>query len=156
MADSLDLAMRMVAYPVCWTILVNGVDDLFIDANYYLRGLFRESERDITTADLRAAPTRKIAMMVPAWDEADVIQKMLELNLQQLDYDHADYDIFVGTYQNDPATQARVDSVARRVPNVHKVVVPHDGPTSKADALNWVYQQISLSRKSEGSASRSC
>ena len=150
MADSLDLAMRMVAYPVCWTILVNGIDDLFIDANYYFRGLFRDSERDITTADLRSSPARKIAMMVPAWDEADVIHKMLELNLQQLDYDHADYDIFVGTYQNDPATQARVDSVSRRAANVHKVVVPHDGPTSKADALNWVYQQIRLVEEERG------
>jgi len=142
--------MRAVAYPVCWTILVNGLDDLFIDANYYLRGLYKDSERAITTEDLKAVTPGRIAMMVPAWDESEVIHKMLELNLEQLDYSHDDYDIFVGTYANDPATQARVDAIARRASNVYKVVVPHDGPTSKADCLNWVYQKIRLVEEERG------
>ena len=150
MADVLDLGMRLVAYPVCWTILVNGLDDLFIDVNYYSRGLFRESERVLTTAALKAEPPKRLAMMVPAWDEADVIHKMLELNLQQLDYDHDDYDIFVGTYANDLATQSRVDVIARQAKNIYKVVVPHDGPTSKADCLNWCYQQIRLVEEERG------
>lgn len=142
--------MRAVAYPVCWTILVNGLDDLFIDANYYIRGLYKESERAITTAELKASKSNRIAMMVPAWDESEVIHRMLELNLEQLDYDHSDYDIYVGTYANDPATQARVDAIARRASNVYKVVVPHDGPTSKADCLNWVYQKIRLVEEESG------
>ena len=150
MADVLDLGMRMVAYPVCWTILVNGLDDLFIDVNYYARGLYKESERAITTTDLKAGKSGRIAMMVPAWDESEVIHKMLELNLEQLDYAHSDYDIFVGTYANDPATQARVDAIARRASNVYKVVVPHDGPTSKADCLIWVYQKIRLVEEESG------
>jgi adsorption protein B len=150
LADVLDLGMRALAYPVCWTILVNGLDDLFIDANYYLRGLYRDSERAITTEELKANEAKRIAMMVPAWAESEVIHKMLELNLEQLDYDNEDYDIFVGTYANDPATQARVDVIARSAKNVHKVVVPHDGPTSKADCLNWVYQQIRLVEEERG------
>ncbi len=150
MADVVDLAMRAVAYPVCWTILVNGVDDLFIDVNYFVRGLFKEDRRRITVEDLKAEEPKKLAMMVPAWQEDGVIQQMLELNLEQLDYPHEDYDIFVGTYLNDPATQARVDNVARRFRNVHKVVVPHDGPTSKADCLNWVYQHIRMLEDDRG------
>jgi adsorption protein B len=35
-----------------------------------------------------------------------------------------------------------VDAVARRHPSVHKVVVPHDGPTSKADCLNAVWREV--------------
>ena len=150
MADTLDLAMRMVAYPVCWTIMLNGLDDGFIDANYYLRGLFRENHRRITVEDLKAKPQQRIAMMVPAWQEAEVIQPMLELNLKTLDYDTANYDIFVGTYANDKATQERVDFMARRVKNVHKVVTPHDGPTCKADCLNWVYQAVLLVEERRG------
>ena len=150
MADVLDLAMRAVAYPVCWTILVNGVDDMFMDANYFLRGLFKEDHRRITVDDLKSEEQKKIAMMVPAWQEAGVIQQMLELNLEQLDYDHDNYDIFVGTYQNDPDTQARVDNVSRKYRNIHKVVVPHDGPTSKADCLNWVYQHLRLVEERRG------
>ncbi len=150
MADVLDLAMRAVAYPVCWTILVNGVDDMFMDANYFLRGLFKEDHRRITVEDLKGEEQKKIALMVPAWHEAGVIQQMLELNLEQLDYDHENYDIFVGTYQNDADTQARVDNVARKYRNIHKVVVPHDGPTSKADCLNWVYQHLRLVEERRG------
>ncbi len=150
MADAFDLAMRFVAHPVCFTILFNGMDDLFIDANYYLRGLFKGENREISVEKLKDKPPQRIAMMVPAWQEAEVIQQMLELNLQTLDYPVESYDIFVGTYQNDAATQERVDHVARRVRNVHKVVVPHDGPTMKADALNWVYQSIQLLEERRG------
>ena len=150
MADTLDLAMRLVAYPVCWTIMLNGLDDGFIDANYYLRGLFRENHRRITVDDLKNKPQQRIAMMVPAWQEAEVIQPMLELNLKTLDYDTTNYDIFVGTYANDKATQERVDFMARRVKNVHKVVTPHDGPTCKADCLNWVYQAVQLVEERRG------
>jgi len=150
MADVLDLTMRAVAYPVCWTILVNGVDDMFIDLNYLFRGLFKSDRRKVTVEDLKGVEQKRIAMLVPAWQEAGVIQQMLELNLKQMDYDAARYDIFVGTYQNDPATQEKVDAVARRVKNIHKVVVPHDGPTSKADCLNWVYQSIQLVEERRG------
>ena len=148
MADALDLAMRAVAYPVCWSILINGVDDLFIDLNYIFRGLGSSSRRKVTVEDLKEVPQKRLAMMVPAWQEAAVIQQMLELNLRQLDYD--EYDIFVGTYQNDAETQAKVDLVARRAKQVHKVVVPRDGPTSKADCLNWVYQHIQLVEERRG------
>jgi bacteriophage N4 adsorption protein B len=150
MADVLDLAMRAVAYPVCWTIMINGVDDFFIDANYFLRGLFKEDQRRITIEDLKSEEQKRIALMVPAWQEAGVIRQMLELNLEQLDYDHDALDIFVGTYQNDADTQMRVDEVARRHKNIHKVVVPHDGPTSKADCLNWVYQHLKLVEERRG------
>jgi adsorption protein B len=148
MADALDLAMRAVAYPVCWSILINGVDDLFIDLNYIFRGLGSDGRRRVTVEDLKAVPQKRLAMMVPAWQEAAVIQQMLELNLKQLDYD--EYDIFVGCYQNDPETQAKVDIVARRSRQVQKVIVPRDGPTSKADCLNWVYQHIQLVEERRG------
>ena len=108
MADVLDLGMRALAYPVCWTILVNGLDDLFIDANYYLRGLYRDGERAITTQELKANEAKRIAMMVPAWAESEVIHKMLELNLEQLDYDHSDFDwqlrVWIG-FSNDAGSQ---------------------------------------------------
>ncbi|MFH1463162.1 MAG: glycosyl transferase family protein [Pseudomonadota bacterium] len=142
--------MRAFTLPVTAGIFVNGLDDLFIDANYYLRGLFGEKEQRIFVEDLRAAPAKRIALMVPAWHEAGVIRQMLESNLQRLDYPLECYDIFVGTYKNDEETQRRVDEVARRVDNVHKVVTPHDGPTCKADCLNWIYQGIQVLEEQRG------
>ena len=51
---------------------------------------------------------------------------------------------------NDEPTQAAVRSVADRFPNVHLAVCPHDGPTSKADCLNWVYQNMLVFEEQAG------
>jgi adsorption protein B len=150
MADVIDIAMRAFTLPVCVGIFANGLDDLFIDVNYDLRGLFLGGDRRMEVGDLRAAAPKRIAIMVPAWHEDGVIRQMLESNLRTLDYPLDRYDIFVGTYKNDEATQRRVDEVARRVRNVHKVVTPHDGPTCKADCLNWIYQGIQVLEEQRG------
>ncbi len=50
--------------------------------------------------------------------------------------------VFVGTYQNDPQTIAEVERMRRRYKQLRRVEVPHDGPTCKADCLNWVIQAI--------------
>jgi bacteriophage N4 adsorption protein B len=148
--DQLDNVARMLAYPVGLGILGNGLEEMFFDANYFLRGLHRRSRRMVSLNELRNAPKRRIAIMVAAWQEADVIEQMLDHNLRSLDYDAGQFDIFVGTYCNDPDTQQKVDLVARRARNVHKIVVPHDGPTCKADCLNWIYQGIVLDEKRTG------
>jgi bacteriophage N4 adsorption protein B len=145
--DALDLLVRTVAWPVGAAILANQLDESIVDANYVLRGLYRKKTRAIPYETLRDVRQKRIAIVVPAWKEAEVIEQMLEHNLATLDYAHDRYDIFVGTYPNDPDTQAGVDAVAARHPSIHKVVVPHDGPTSKADCLNWVYQGIILEER---------
>jgi bacteriophage N4 adsorption protein B len=142
--DQLDQIARLLAYPVGAGILANGLEEVWIDANYFLRGLHRRKQRAIPLAELRAAPSKRIAIMVAAWKEAEVIEQMLDHNLRSLDYDPELFDIFVGTYCNDSETQQKVDLVTRRARNVHKIVVPHDGPTCKADCLNWIYQGIVL------------
>lgn len=146
----LDLATNALAWPISAGILANGLEELGIDVQYFARGLHQRERRAITTEELAAAPPQRIAIMVPAWHEAAVIESMLEHNRRSLDYDPALYDIFCGTYQNDLATQERVAAAARRHHNLHKVVVPHDGPTSKADCLNWIYQGIVLEENRRG------
>ena len=148
--DQLDQVAHLLAYPIGAGILVNGFEEICVDVNYFVRGLHRRKRRAIPLAELRAAPPKRIAIMVAAWQEAEVIEQMLEHNLQSLDYDRHLYDIFVGTYCNDLETQQKVDLVARRARNVHKIVVPHDGPTCKADCLNWIYQGIVLDERRTG------
>ena len=53
-----------------------------------------------------------IAIMVPAWHEYDVIAAMVEDIVRVLDY--RNYVVFVGTYQNDPATIAEVERMRAR------------------------------------------
>src|SRR6185369_8780296 len=51
-------------------------------------------------------------------------------------------DFFVGGYPNDGRTLAAVREAMKRYPRVHLALCPHDGPTSKADCLNWIYQRM--------------
>ena len=77
-----------------------------------------------------------MAIMVPAWQECDVIAAMVENMVQVMDY--RNYSVFVGTYPNDPATIDEVERMRQRYPQLQRVEVPHPGPTCKADCLNWV------------------
>jgi len=74
------------------------------------------------------------------WHEADVIAHTLTNAVEKLQY--RNYDIFVGTYPNDPYTQAEVDKVARKNPHVHKVITPDPGPTNKPSNLNYTFQAL--------------
>src|SRR5262249_59459649 len=91
---------------------------------------------------------KHVAIMVPLWKEHAVIAHMLEHNLAALRY--TNYHFFVGAYPNDDPTLDAVVSVANRFPNVHLAMCPHDGPTSKADCLNWIYQHIGLYEEQTG------
>ncbi len=105
--------------------------------------LFPPGERQ-----LDSAPQRRIAVLVPLWQEHAVIAKMLEHNFASIRY--GDYHIFAGCYPNDAPTQEAVRSAAARFPNVHLALCPHDGPTSKADCLNWIFQHLLLEEESKG------
>lgn len=126
-------------------IAISSLDDLFIDLCYWSRRLYQRlsgkaaAESPPLEAILQAEE-RPIAIMVPAWQEDDVIAQMLHNALRVFDYHR--YHIFVGTYPNDPATQREVDGVAAAQPTIHKVVGPMPGPTCKAECLNNVINAI--------------
>lgn len=130
--------------------LLGGLDDLFMDVVFWCRPLRKLlsggiEEIGATEKDLRDCPEQWVAILVPAWDESPVIAQMLSTNCMQLEYQK--YDVFVGTYPNDEATQFEVDKVAYENSRVHKVVCPHPGPTSKADCLNWVIETVRVYEK---------
>ncbi len=124
-------------------ILISGLDDLFIDVCYYVSELRRRLAGggvSATEAELRALPEQAIAVMIPAWHEDAVIAHMLRNTLATVDYKN--FDIFVGAYPNDEPTMLAVAAVAESDPRVHRIVCPHDGPTNKADCLNWIIEGI--------------
>ena len=71
-----------------------------------------------------------------------MVNKMAEYATRVVLYEK--YDIFIGVYPNDPETNRCVDEICAAQPRIHKVVVPHPGPTSKADCLNWIYRAMRL------------
>ena len=137
--------LKYIAVVLAVIILISGLDDLFIDIVYWGRRVWRaltvyRKHPFLSYRQLYTLEEKPLAIMVPAWQEHGVIDKMAELAATTLDYEN--YHIFVGTYPNDPETQHDVEAVCARFPNVHKVVCARPGPTSKADCLNNVLNAI--------------
>jgi adsorption protein B len=88
----------------------------------------------------------RLAIFVPAWDEAAVIGQMLRHALAA--FAHEDFRIFVGCYPNDSATIAAVASI--RDPRLRLVVGAAPGPTTKADCLNGLWEALQADEAAEG------
>jgi len=148
LVDYLSLYWLFIKFMTFFAVVVlflSGLDDFFVDVYYWVRrvyyGLIGEKSYPAVSVDeLVAYPEKPLALMVPAWDEAVVIEKMLKNTLKTFQYDNLH--IFVGTYPNDEATQEKVDNVTRIHGNVHKVINKTPGPTTKADCLNNVIETI--------------
>ena len=85
-------------------------------------------------------PRGALAVFVPAWQEAPVIGAMIARCREQWHY--PDYRIYVGCYPNDPETVAAAARAARGCDKVRLVICGRDGPTSKADCLNRLWQAM--------------
>jgi len=125
-------------------IFISSVDDAFLDLYYWVLTVQR-----IVTRPFRYVPSmkrlhnmeqKKLAVMVPAWHEADVIGRMLVNTLKTMDY--RNYEIFVGVYPNDQETIDEVNRIVRQNEGINIAYVGHNGPTCKADNLNWMIEGI--------------
>lgn len=145
--------LKFLMLTIALIIFVSGAEDLFIDLYYWWLKFKRLGDKDPhelprKLESLRAVPQLKLAIIVPAWDESDVIARMITNTINTVDYDN--FHIFAGTYPNDPDSAREVDRMAARYPNVHRAEVGHPGPTSKADCLNWIVQRIFLFEEETG------
>lgn len=137
--------------------LLFAVNDLAVDILYFGRRLWRSAtvysrfpRAFASHIAERPASGEFIAIFVPAWDESAVIASMLKATLKRID--HADYRIFVGHYRNDPATAAAIASVVDD--RVEPVLVEVDGPTTKADCLNHLYDALIAHETDTGRSAR--
>jgi bacteriophage N4 adsorption protein B len=124
--------------------LLFAINDVLVDLIYFGRRAWRalavysRFPRAFASEMPAARNAGFIAILVPAWDEASVIAPMLRATLERLEY--RNYRIFVGHYRNDPATAAAIASVAD--PRIESVQVETNGPTTKADCLNHLYDAL--------------
>lgn len=147
--------LEVVAALLVLVIFVSSLDDLFIDLWYWSRRIFRRARierssryRRLTVEQLRDREEQPLAIMVPAWQESDVIAAMVQNMVEVLEY--RNYRVFVGTYPNDQPTIDEVERMVRRYPQLQRVEVPHPGPTSKADCLNAVVAAIFDHERDQG------
>ena len=146
-------ALQWSALLIAVLIALSSVDDLFVDAVFWLMKLKRRlfggsGAGPVDTEVLVGKPEQPIAIMLPAWKEFDVIASMVENAVSTLAY--RNYMIFIGTYANDAETIAEVEKVATRYKQVRHVRVPHDGPTCKADCLNHIITDIHAVEEERG------
>ena len=124
--------------------LLFAIDDLAVDLIYFLRRGWRAamiySRYPRMFAGDVPPPMRPgwMAVLIPAWDEANVIAPMLRATLER--FGTHDFQLFVGHYRNDAGTRAAIRSI--KDPRVHAVDIGVDGPTTKADCLNRLYAAL--------------
>jgi adsorption protein B len=144
------ISVRVLFIGLVLLYAFSGLDDLLLDLIYYARAVFRalfrrRVIRPVTIDQLNAVPEQRVVIIVPAWDESNVIARMLLNTCSTVIY--RNFHIFVGTYPNDEATKLEVEKIREIYPNIEVVVNPVSGPTNKADCLNWVLQGIFVYEK---------
>ena len=121
-----------------------ALDDLAVDIVYFTRRLWRSATvyrrfpRAYADRMERPGEAGWFAVFIPAWDESAVIGDMLRATLER--FGDADYRLFVGHYRNDEATAIEIMRVDDA--RVQPVEIDADGPTSKADCLNHLYDAL--------------
>jgi adsorption protein B len=144
-----DFIMREAALFAASGFLVLGLSDLAVDLLWLASHIRRLGRPAATVADL-PPPARpgRLAVFVPAWDEAAVIGDMLRGAVAA--WGAGDWRLYVGTYRNDPATAAAAAAVAAGEPRVKVVTGAGPGPTTKADCLNRLWLALLADEHSEG------
>ena len=143
----LDFIMREAALFAAAEFLVLGLSDLAVDLLWI--GLRAQGPaRPGPGVDDLPPPARpgRLAVLVPAWDEAAVIGDMVRAAVAA--WGEGDWRLYVGTYVNDPATAAAASAAAD--PRVRVVVGAEPGPTTKADCLNRLWDALLADEAAEG------
>ena len=136
--------------------LLFAINDLAVDLIYFARAIWRaiavypRYPRTFASELASSGDAGLYGLLVPAWDEAAVIASMLRATIERLDY--SNYRIFVGHYRNDPATLAAIASVDDA--RIEAVQVDADGPTTKADCLNHLYDALIAYEAATGCAAK--
>ncbi len=147
MIGAVDIAARFAAELALFAgvgFLLFALNDMAVDLIYFGRRIWRSATiysrypRAFASSLTALWKPSFIAVLVPAWDESQVIAAMLRSTLDRLD--HPDYRIFVGHYRNDPATALAISRVGDD--RIEPVQIEADGPTTKADCLNHLYDAL--------------
>ncbi|MBP8961251.1 phage adsorption protein NrfB [Patescibacteria group bacterium] len=120
--------------------IIFSLDDLIFDFYYFYFKRKNKIRSSLKFSDLDKVPFRLLAVLIPAWDESVVIEPMIENLISSINYPSSLFHIFIGTYPNDQATCTAVKNLSSKYPNVHIVINPLPGPTTKAQNLNYIFK----------------
>lgn len=133
------LILMIFAYSIAIIYLLSGIDDFIFDAIFWIWG--RRKKNMLKIEDILNKEEKQIAIIVAAWKEKNVIDKMIINAIKMIDYKN--YDIFVGIYPNDEGTKKSILGLEAHYYNkVHIIVNDLEGPTNKGQNLNMIFKGI--------------
>ncbi len=121
--------------------IIFGIDDFFWDLLILFKRVTNKTPK-IEIAEIDQLPPKLIAVVIAAWHEDNVLNDVVENIIISQHYPKSMYHIFLGVYPNDAATVYIAKQLAERYPNVHCVENYKDGPTSKAQNINYLIRKI--------------
>lgn len=121
--------------------IIFGIDDFFWDLLILFKRVTNKTPK-IEIAKIDQLPPKLIAVVIAAWHEDNVLNDVVENIVISQHYPKSMYHIFLGVYPNDAATVYIAKQLAERYPNVHCVENYKDGPTSKAQNINYLIRKI--------------
>ncbi len=122
--------------------LIGALDDLAIDLSWLwlkLTGRARTPELNRIALQHRELDG-PAAVFIPAWQESEVIGDTIEHILTS--WPHRYMRLYIGCYRNDPATIDACINGAGGDDRLRIIVHDKDGPTTKADCLNRLYEAL--------------
>ena len=131
---------ELFLFAAFWFV-VGAFDELAVDlAWFWLRLTGRARTGRLPQGFAQEELHGRAAVLVPAWCEAEVIGAMVRHTLAA--WRQKGLVLYVGCYRNDPATLAAAIAAAGDDPRLRIVVHDAEGPTTKADCLNRLYEAL--------------
>ena len=119
--------------------ILMGIDDFIWDVVSLIQSFFRvDGNKDLDLDAVFNEPQKMMAIMIPAWHEDNVIEDVIRHFINTTIYQRSMYHVFVGVYPNDLETIEAVRRLELEFKNVHAIINELDGPTTKAQNLNYV------------------
>ena len=134
------VTLELLFFAGIWFV-VALFDELLVDTLWAwlrLRGKGRALE---FAGEDRAQLRGLAAIFIPCWQEGGVVGTTLRFATHAWQQENCRF--FVGSYPNDPDTITAIEAEAARDARIVPVILPNDGPTTKADCLNHLYRRMS-------------
>ena len=131
---------------------LGAIDEVLLDLTWLRLRLTGRARSQRFAGDPKAGLAGPAAVLVPAWQEAEVVAAMLAHALAS--WPQRELRIYAGCYRNDSATLAALIEGVERDSRVRIVVHDADGPTTKADCLNRLYAALVADERRSGALER--
>ena len=131
----------IIGFILVLAYLLFGLDDIIWDfVTFFRKRKYRKKK--LKLSELENVTPKMMAIMIGCWHEDNVIKGVIENIIVSTSYPISMYHIFIGVYPNDKNTIKEVEILCEHIPNVHMVMNEVNGPTSKAQNINYVIKEI--------------